>query len=186
MIKSFPPVIGLGLPKTGTASLRTAIKHFGYEMRGWDYEAACQFVDGNLDLFAVVDSNTVYADMPWCCVYKEIDAIYKAKFVLTFRDEYDWIRSVLRHLNYKKHPDTKGGSRIREMYFGAEWPQGNEELYLMAYRRHNKSVRDFFSDKDNFIAVSWDSAGWPELCGLLGKKVPNIPFPHVNEGRLYE
>lgn len=44
---------------------------------------------------------------------------------------------------------------------------------------------DHFKDRQNDLLVVdfTQGAGWEELCGFLGRDVPDIPFPHANNKR---
>lgn len=47
------------------------------------------------------------------------------------------------------------------------------------YRRHNAMIKRVVP-KEKLLIFRWED-GWEPLCKHLGKPVPGIPFPHVNE-----
>lgn len=175
MLKVLPNVVGLGLPKTGTATLRVALEKLGYRVTGWNRQLAEEVMSGSFDLRHYIQGWNAFADVPWCCLRDHLNA----KFVLTIRDEQDWLKSICRHFDPEKNPETIGGVAFREFYFGAPWPKGNEDLYLKIYREHNDKHRE------GNLVVDWAESGWSELCGFLSLAVPSVEFPHVNKGEQY-
>jgi hypothetical protein len=125
-------------------------------------------------------------DVPWCAAYRYLDSAFpRSRFVLTVRDEERWISSTLRHIS-PDHRETSGGERFREWFFGAAYPQGNEEKYLAKYRSHNREVREYFADSDSLLVCDWEQGdGWEHLCRFLNLPNPAEPFPHANRGELY-
>ena len=57
------------------------------------------------------------------------------------------------------------------------------ETMLARYHRHNAEVQDYFRNRSDDLLVMDMSrgAGWPELCGFLGKPIPDIPYPHSHK-----
>lgn len=50
------------------------------------------------------------------------------------------------------------------------------------YREHNELVRRVVP-KEKLLEYNVKE-GWGPLCRFLGKEVPDVPFPHVNERRV--
>ncbi|RMY06178.1 hypothetical protein D0868_06005 [Hortaea werneckii] len=48
-----------------------------------------------------------------------------------------------------------------------------------AYRHHYRDVREFVP-KERLLEFRLEE-GWGPLCAFLGREVPDVPFPHVNE-----
>ncbi|KAL2066138.1 hypothetical protein VTL71DRAFT_2209 [Oculimacula yallundae] len=44
---------------------------------------------------------------------------------------------------------------------------------------HNKRIMDLVLEKDNLLVMK--VGDWKPLCEFLGKPIPNVPFPRVNE-----
>src|SRR5205085_6684689 len=100
-------VIGAGLGRTGTMSLKLALEHLGF---GPCYHMAEVLVQArrNLPLWLDVihgkpDWDEVFAgfgasaDYPACTYWRELAARYpEAKVILTLRDADDWFDSVNR------------------------------------------------------------------------------------------
>lgn len=170
-------VIGVGMHKTGTTSLANALRTLGYRVTGTfgvdDPRISDTAVARGLEILQDYDAAQ---DNPWPFIYRDIDTAFPgSKFILTTRDEGDWIDSVRRHFGGKSTP-------MREWIYGAGDPIGNEERYLDVYRRHHREVIDYFSDRPGDLMelrIS-EGEGWPKLCEFLGVETPDRPFPHAN------
>ena len=112
---------------------------------------------------------------PWNLLYRELYQEFPdGKFILTTRDENDWLKSVVNHFG-TNHSD------LREFAYGqgAGYPVGNEQIYLERFRKHNVEVHEFFSDKPNqLLAINVaDDDAYEKLCIFLDKPVKKERFP---------
>lgn len=175
-------VVGIGFHKTGTTTLGIALKTLGYNVVGAKPDLAKHLFENDFEsIFRIADSFDAFQDNPWAILYKELDARYPdSKFILTWRDENEWIKSVVNHFG-KKHTE------MRRWIYGTGHPKGNEQLYLNRYKKHINEVLEYFQNrKEDLLIVSWEKAkGWEELCEFLNKPIPKIPFPHVNKGKFF-
>jgi hypothetical protein len=173
-----PKVFGIGFHKTGTTSLADALTLLGYEvtgpngvhLKGMDHETAWRCASRLLSRF------DAFQDNPWPLLYRDIDiALPGSKFVLTIRQEDDWLGSVVRHFGSESTP-------MREWIYGEGAPLGHEAVFLERYRQHNREVADYFDGRpeDLLIIEITRGQGWNELCAFLGHKSPDLPFPHSN------
>lgn len=173
---SLAKVIGVGMHKTGTKSLASALRTLGYRVTGAfgidDVSIASNPLPTAVETLRHYDAAQ---DNPWPFIYRELDAALQgSKFILTRRDPDDWIDSVLHHFGGKSTP-------MREWIYGVGDPVGNEDRYLEVYHRHNEEVRDYFAGRpDDFLTLDIDGADWSSLCGFLNLPVPSIEFPHAN------
>lgn len=99
-------VIGAGGPRTGTASLKTALEVLGFgkcsHMEGLfnqpdlvDYWVEF-FETGKTDFDALFKDHQSTTDFPGCLLYKELLEQYPdAKVILTLRDPENWYQSTL-------------------------------------------------------------------------------------------
>lgn len=174
-----PKVFCIGFHKTGTTSLAVALKILGYQVTGPNGVR-----DPNIaaNVHNMIDKLTkkydAFQDNPWPVMYRELDRKYPdSKFILTVRDSSAWIRSQVKHFGYKETP-------MRKWIYGAGCPKGNEELYINRYERHNEEVMAYFIDRpeDLIIMDLAKGDGWNELCVFLDKPVPDMSFPHANQG----
>ncbi len=186
-------VIGAGLPRTGTMSLKVALERLlgapCYHMLevfahpehvpAWHQAARGQMPDWN-------DLLTGYAaavDWPASAFWPELSATYpEALVILSVRDAQSWWNSA----NETIIPN------IRKVDLGSEWrmmvdalfatrlksEMGDREACIAAFERHNARVRETVSPQR---MLEWNaSEGWQPLCAALGVPVPEEPFPHTN------
>ena len=133
-------------------------------------------------------------DTPCANFAKElIEAYPEAKVVLNTRDVDKWMNSVERSIWAILETPTWG--IIRFLSFGKlgiptqvlrmimeDWTDGdwhNREKVRQFYYDHYAAVREMVP-KDRLIEHT-PKDGWEPLCKFLGKPVPGVPYPHVNE-----
>ena len=174
-----PKVFGIGFQKTGTTSLGTAFRALGYKMEGGGRKFVPALREGDLSqVFEVADRNDAFEDNPWPLLYRELDECYPgSKFILTIRDEKDWLQSVVNHLGFGPDP-------MQKFVYGVGFPSGFEDVFLERYRRHNREVLAYFAERpDDLLMVDFSTgAGWEALCGFLGHDIPDREFPHNFRG----
>ena len=185
-IRQYPQVkiVCVGLNKTGTTSFGDAMEALGYRRLGWRPNISSPLMlrwhEGHFGPFArQLAQYDVFEDLPWCLVWREVDALYpNARFVLTRRrSEEAWLRSMQGHL-------SRTGRWIgSHLLYGSYDASTDPERYLAVYRRHNEELRAHFRGRpDKLLEISFDEGhGWPELCGFLGIEPPEKPFPHANK-----
>lgn len=172
-------IICVGLGKTGTTSFGKAMDILGYK-HCYVGSVGVAFGHENGHMWPIHRSLSKYDsfdDFPWPYLYEMISAKYpRAKFVLTRRSSADaWLRSL------QKHYCRAGPTYDNMAYYGYYSPYQNPEHHLDLYRNHNERVRKFFAGRPNFVELCWEEGhGWEELCGFLGKNVPDDPFPRAN------
>lgn len=176
-------MFGVGLQKTGTSTLGKVLSILGYEIKlETDYDLVDALLAGDLDQIKErVKDFDAFEDNPWPIVFKELDEWYPgSKFILTLRDEDNWMRSISNHFG-------TGASEFRKWYYGEGAPVGNEELYREKFRNHNQAVKEYFaSRKNDFLIVDFEKGdGWKKICKFLGEPIPNKPFPHLNKNKNY-
>lgn len=174
-----PKVFGIGFHKTGTSSLGKALEVLGYRVRGVTGNKDPDIADKVHELaWRTIDGRgyDAFQDNPWPILFREIDERYPgSKFVLTVRPTDKWISSQLRHFGASSTP-------MRTWIYGVGCPEGNEDVYIARYERHNAEVRAHFKDRpQDMVEMNLDAGhGWDELCGLLEVPVPDTPWPHAN------
>lgn len=169
-------IISCGFPRTGTTSLKVALKTLGFTPGG-----VYKFDDPDAEIF-VGDYNCLPTDK-----YKKLDGLYPdAKFILTLRENVTvWYASLCRWA--KKHEHHEGLRKQRNSMYGAEMPQ---EYFKHIYMDHWYGVTEYFQntyglDYDHkLLVVNWERGdGWERLCEFLNVDVPNKPFPHKNKSK---
>jgi hypothetical protein len=187
-------VVGAGLGRTGTLSLKVALeKLLGgpcYHMLEvfthpehvpvWGAAARGERVDWEA-LFAGYRAGV---DWPQGSFWEEIaEAFPDAIILLSLRDTDAWWQSASQTI-FKGMAAAK--SRAPEWHAVMEeiftrrfvWPPDDEAAAKAAYERHNADVLAR-APKDRLLV--WQASdGWGPLCERLGVKVPAEPFPRVN------
>lgn len=172
-------IFGIGLNKTGTKTLGTCFRIFGFRNMSFDLHLLQEYAVGNLSaIFKVSDSYDTFEDWPWPLLYKEFDQRYPdAKFILTLRkDPQAWFESLCRHA------ERTGPTKARELVYHHAMPHHHREDHLSIYSRHNDDVLKYFKGRHGkLLQVCWeDGDEWEKLAVFLGLPVPGTPFPHEN------
>jgi hypothetical protein len=173
-------IIGVGLNRTGTKTLRACLQYFGYKHKTYDVDSFNQYLKGDYDsLMRTVNKYDSFEDWPWPLIFREIEKNFSdCKFILTKRRNPDlWFNSLCRHAIY-------GGplTRFEKYIYGYPIPHGHKAEHIKIYNEHNKSVEDYFKNKSGkLLTVCWENGdGWEEISAFLGNEAPDIPFPHYN------
>lgn len=189
-------VIGAGLGRTGTMSLKLALEQLGmgpcYHMvevlldpmaraPGWIRAA-----DGDPDWESVFAGYAATVDYPGCTFWRELAAEYPAaKVVLSVRDPDDWFDSTQatvfsarnrNRLAIAPPPIPEFFEKIARKDFGVQID--DRDFMTAAFRRHNEEVRRAIPPER--LLVFEVTQGWEPLCSFLGVPVPDKPFPRVN------
>ena len=173
-------VIGLGFQKTGTSSLREALKILGYKVKDTSQRALIPILKGNdKKIKRILKNFSAFEDTPWYMIYEKLDVWYpNSKFILTIRDEEDWYKSISRHIGDLKNP-------MHEWIYGLGkgLPKDNKKNTIEVYKNHNKNVIEYFKDRPNDLLIIDFSKneGWNEICEFLGINIPDSSFPHANK-----
>lgn len=182
-------VIGAGLGRTGTLSLKLALEQLGLgpcyhmlEVRSAPerLEHWNRIADG-----ARVPWDAVFAgfrstvDWPACNYWREIMATYPgAKVILSQRDPESWFRSTQATI-FSDEVQSGAPPSIRKILKAVVGDDLHDrERCIAAFERHNASVRaEVPADK---LLVFDAKQGWQPLCRFLSVAVPDAPFPSVN------
>ncbi|MEL7444652.1 MAG: sulfotransferase family protein [Pseudomonadota bacterium] len=180
-----PKVFCIGFQKTGTSSLRDALRQLGYSVTGVFgddltlEELRNSYVTQGLSLAAEFDS---VEDMPWPLMVRELDRAFPgSKFILTVRKTENWLRSICKH--FGDNP-----SDMQRLVYGDDAPNpvGHEDRYVEVYEQHNRDVIAYFDGRESdFLVMELEAGhGWAELGKFLGRAdVPGGPFIHTNRAK---
>lgn len=184
-------IFGIGMHKTATTSLHEALKILGFDSFHWGKGEAPLIWQEMISLGRSKTLEQWYAlsDLPIPLLYKELDKAYPgSKFILTVRDENDWLKSVERLWSYERNATRKlwdiypFSNHIHTVLYGTK--DFNAAVFLERYRRHNREVKEYFKDRPlDLLVFDIPAAGWyrwNELCWFLGVPVPDVPFPWGN------
>jgi hypothetical protein len=190
-------VVGAGLPRTGTASLKEALEillggkcHHMRELpghpfdlgEGWSRALSRQAPDWKqlfTGYFATVD-------WPASLFWHELSIAYpNAIVLLSVRSSAEvWWQSaeatILPVARQSLAPDWSGGRDFPTLWeeFAGTSDWDDPATLMNAYERHNASVRATISPER---LLEWQvEEGWAPICYALGLPIPNQPFPWTN------
>jgi sulfotransferase family protein len=186
-------VVGAGLGRTGTKSLKLALErllgapcyHMAevFEHREhipvWEHEA--QSERPNLD--PVLEGYSAIVDWPGAAFWRELaDANPRAVILLSTRSDAEtWWRSADRTIFdgvRREIPPPEFLAMWRQVARRGFTERLEHRPAIAAYERHNARVR---ATADPRRLVEWQPGdGWQPLCEALGVAVPAEPFPHAN------
>lgn len=192
-------VIGAGLGRTGTLTLKLALERLGFgpchhmtevlanpaQLPFWNRAA-----DGAaMDWEAVYGDYRATVDWPGAAFAVELAQYYPdAKVILSKRDPQRWYESmretILQSMEMMglagpevadDHPMRFGHALIAHRTFGCDFSEKN---VIAALVKHNTEVkRRIAADR----LLEFDPAeGWEPLCRFLGVDIPGEPFPRTN------
>ena len=149
-------IIGIGLNKTGTKTLRYHLKQWGFRHMSFDLDAFNLFRAGRLEaLFEIMQQYDSFEDWPWPLMFREIDSKFpEARFVLTIRRSPEiWYRSLCK-MAVRMGPFHKYEQHI----YGYAMPQGHRSEHLQYYERHNQAVLEYFRERPSkLLKICWET-----------------------------
>lgn len=200
-------VIGVGVGRTGTLSLKAALESLGFgpcfhgrhvldhpeRLELWRAAAKGERVDWQ----AVFEGYASTVDWPGAAFWRSLIATYPAaKVILTVRASDGWYDSVHNTIfrMFGGGPEDERVLRARRIVPGLEvftefhrqmiWEGFFGGLFadraqaIAIYEEHNRAVlREVPADR---LLVVGPGDGWEPLCAFLGVDVPAEPYPHLN------
>jgi hypothetical protein len=185
-------VIGAGLGRTGTMSLKLALErllggpcyhmvevfprpeHFGH----WTAAARGEPVDWR----ALFEGFEAVVDWPASAFWSELAVAYPdALVLLSTRDSASWWKSandtIFRVMQEQSDaPVHKMMSAVVAARFTSAL--GDRDAAIAAYENHNARVR---ATVPRGRLLEWSPGdGWAPLCEALRIPIPEAPFPHAN------
>ncbi len=185
-------IIGAGLGRTGTVSLKLALEQLGFapcyhmlelmanppQMELWR-----QAADGTLN-----DWERLYADYratvdyPGCACWRELAAFYpSARVIMSVRDPDDWFNSTQSTIFSPATRATLAQPQFAPVaaLMDRIHPERNDRAAMTAaFEHHNRSVIDGVAEER--LLVYRLEQGWAPLCAFLGVPIPDTPFPRTN------
>jgi hypothetical protein len=192
-------VVGAGLGRTGTHSLKLALEqllggpcyHMYEVMQHPDDIAVWQAAaDGEaVDWHALFADYKAAVDWPEASFWREVaDAYPDALVLLSVRPADKWWESAnntiwkvaQREAPEEFPPMMKDQMRMVRTLLSKRFCENpfDEAEAKAAYERHNAEVRA--SVPADRLLVWEPGDGWEPICHALGRPVPDTPFPHVN------
>lgn len=192
-------VIGAGMGRTSTMSLKTGLEMLGFapchhmmEMAkvphtadGWRRAALGE----NVDFAALLEGYEASCDWPSAAFWKPLSERFPdAKVILTERPEEKWWASISRtifvSLSSPREQVSPERRKQRDMAeevilnytFGGNVT--NKEHVLSVYRAHNAAVKATIPPERLLVFDGAD--GWEPICSFLEVPVPDEAYPNTN------
>jgi len=179
---SFNKVFILGLPRTGTTSICSALLNEGLTV------AHTAYTDKTFE------DAQVLADTPIYCDYQALDKHYpNSKFVVLTRQPEAWLPSIkqlLLRMFVNVTRDDGGFNPIIKRSFTSIFAPftkeniENDDFLLQCYNKHLAEIESHFNGREDdviYVEVSND-ADYSKLCDFLKIKSQHSAFPHLNIG----
>jgi len=182
-------VFGLGLSRTGTSSLTSALYRLGVNTKHYprDQRTYEQLRDGDYHLDILKTRTRGLTDIPIVPYFAQLDRAWPgSKFILTVREKEPWLQSVEKLLQssakwWDKDPQYRQIAEFfRACVYGSVW--FNRDRFSYVYDTHVRNVLHYFQDRpeDLLVLDICGGEGWEKLCTFFGAEVPNHPFPRVS------
>lgn len=180
-------IFGIGMHKTATTSLNAALKIMGYDSAHWKSVAWAKAIWQEMKLTGrskTLERHYALSDLPITTLYDKLDAAYPgSKFILTTRNEKDWIESVRNHWGRENtfrgtwRKEDSFPDRLHHAIYGQS--HFDAEVMVNRYRKHNGDVKEYFSARPgDLLLMDMDThSGWYPLCGFLKQPIPIVPYP---------
>ena len=186
-------LIGAGLGRTGTLSLKVALEQLGYGPCYHMAEVLMQIEtapglwlrasEGQPDWDRIFDGFAATVDYPACIFWKELAGYYPdAKVLLSVRDPQSWFESTQESIFgpmmdlLRQTPAAAFLDRVVFSQFGERIH--DRDFMVDRFNRHTEAViAGIPADR---LLVYEAKQGWQPLCAFLGVPVPDAPFPRVN------
>jgi hypothetical protein len=192
-------IVGAGLGRTGTNSLKLALEELlggpcyhmfelaAHQERlpGWERAVG----GGETDWNELLGGYAATVDWPGAAFWRELHAANpEAPVLLSVRESPEawWNsmeRTIIPILSGPPVPGDPDGGRgqamIKEMFRTRLTPDwADRDAAIAAYERHCAAVR---SEVAADQLIEWRTGeGWEPICAGLGLEVPAMPFPHEN------
>jgi hypothetical protein len=190
-------VIGFGLGRTGTYSLKTALEQLQlgpcHHMERVAQNMPVQLPLWNEVLKNPTNFESVYegmqsaVDWPTAAFYKELYKQYpNAKFILTHRSKESWAESfgstiykLLTDRETTPAPVQEWLNMVVKVIEKSGFSMGLDyEALAERYEAHNKAVQDLIPPDQ--LLVYQVKEGWQPLCKFLNVETPTTEFPRTN------
>ena len=191
-------VIGVGVGRTGTYSLKVALERLGlgpcHHMEEVLQNPSAQVplwaeaLHGRADWAAIYRGYNSTVDWPTAGFFRELNAAYpSAQFILTHRSAESWVQSFSDTIYRLLSGEVAGPPQLQpllEMVGGVIAKTGfrkgmDAAALARAFAAHNDAVKAAIpADR---LLVYQVKEGWAPLCAFLGLPEPAEPFPRSND-----
>lgn len=191
-------VIGVGVGRTGTYSLKLALERLGlgpcHHMEEVLRNPPVQVplwsaaLRGRADWAAIYRGYASAVDWPTAGFFRELNTVYpSAKFILTHRSPDSWVQSFSETIYKLTLGEVSGPPEMKPLLDMASgvvdrtgFPNGLDAAGLArAFAAHNDAVKATIpADR---LLVYQVKEGWEPLCAFLGVAEPAEQFPRSND-----
>lgn len=186
-------IIGAGMGRTGTASLKVALEILGFgpcyhmsevlknpqHIHDW-----LQVVEQEKSWDSLFADYSATVDNPGCNYWQELADFYpQAKVILTLRDSESWFESTRQTIHSAEFTAFIHNSPFGEMMQKTMWDKMQNNMHDKAFMCEffeKRSVEIISKIQSERLLVYRVSEGWQPLCRFLGLAIPNQPFPRIN------
>jgi hypothetical protein len=186
-------IIGAGLGRTGTLSLKFALEQLGFGpcyhmsealLNPQAPELWLRAVNGNPDWEATFNGFASTVDFPGCTFWRQLADYYPdAKVLLSVRNPEQWFESTQATIFSEAGLKMIEATPMREFLEKTTWQMFGGQLHdhdimVKTFERHNAEVQNTIPSSRLLV---YDVAqGWEPLCAFLGVPVPETAFPNAN------
>jgi hypothetical protein len=193
-------VIGAGFGRTGTMSMQAALEILGYRcyhmkevpstaghLQAWHDLVADR---APMDWQWLFKDFQATVDFPACYYYKELMREYPdAKVILNVREPDRWFDSFLTLQNttdkfriFRFIPKARRFLAFIDTLVPKVFGDPRDRARCIEiFNKHNREVQEYVPPERLLVFRVQD--GWDPLCKFLGREVPTVAFPHLNEGK---
>jgi hypothetical protein len=191
-------VFGIGLSRTGTMSLSHALNSVGLRSVHFPHDTQTQveiteFVDAqpNFLRLSVLTAADAITDTPATIAFEELDRAYpESRFILTLRDEEEWLESCAEFWRTVIAPQREviprpsvsiyAGLINRTLYGGESFE--DERFRRVKIEFEDRVMRYFRKRERDLLALDiCGGQGWKEICSFLRVPLREESFPHVHK-----
>ncbi|MFG1679769.1 sulfotransferase family protein [Nonomuraea sp. NPDC049269] len=198
-------VIGAGLPRTGTTSLKAALELLGFgpchhmqEIGAHPEQAPRwrQALEEQVDWTGLLRGYQAAVDWPSAHFWRPLTHTHPdAKVILTVRDPHAWYVSLRDTVFALLHDPSAVPRELQPVITGMRplldriWrdtfgttpadPMPDESHAVKVFLRHTAEVTGTL--RADRVLVYESGQGWEPLCDFLGVPVPDEPYPRLND-----
>ena len=191
-------IIGAGVGRTGTYSLKLALNQLGFgpchHMEEVLFNMPSQVplwsaaLAGQADWDAIYQGYSSAVDWPTAGFFSELHAAYpEAKFILTLRSPESWVASFSETIYKLLGDQDNAPEEMRDWLDMASrviektgFPPGMDKDGLQkAFIAHQEAVRQAIPESQ--LLAFQVKEGWEPLCAFLERPIPTDPFPRTND-----
>lgn len=181
----------IGSNKTGTTTLTKILENLGlrvcpeYIMFSFGSKYFEEQKNGRYEnLFKLVERYDAFEDRPWnhADFYQQLDKKFTdSKFILTIRDENNWIESYRRFNQKIKLNKQWFYPIVSEICYNNQDFLQDEKNMIKHYKKRNEEIIEYFKNTDKLLILDFEkNKEYKPICEFLGKEIVLSEIPHLN------